>query len=435
MDGVCERTTDLNGIYSLDSPEADEATRTEERATMNQPLRGTRVIEVSMWAFVPSAGAVLADWGAEVIKVEAPTGDPIRALTFGGIAPADGIAYSWEMFNRGKRDIALDLNQTGGQEIVHELAATADVFLTSLLPTAREKLRIDDETIREVNPRIIYASGTGQGARGPEARKGGYDAISFWSRGSVSASVTPEGAEPLGMPSGAFGDALSGMALAGGIAAALAQKEKTGEGALVDGSLLGTAMWAMQMATIGAAVAGLDEMPKVTRQTTPNPLVNTYQTSDGRWIALCMLQPDLYWAPFCEAIGRSDLAADARFATGSERAAHIPDAVVALDQTFKTKTLAEWIPILSAQRGQWDVVKKVSELLRDPQAEANGFIQRIDYGEGREIPLIANPIQFDRTPPALGPAPGFGGDTDEILLSLGWDWDRIIEAKASGAAW
>ena len=402
---------------------------------MNQPLRGTRVIEVSMWAFVPSAGAVLADWGAEVIKVEAPTGDPIRALTFGGVAPVDGIAYSWEMFNRGKRDIALDLNQTGGQEIVHELAATADVFLTSLLPTAREKLRIDDETIREVNPRIIYASGTGQGARGPEARKGGYDAISFWSRGSVSASVTPEGAEPLGMPSGAFGDALSGMALAGGIAAALAQKEKTGEGALVDGSLLGTAMWAMQMATIGAAVAGLDEMPKVTRHNTPNPLVNTYQTSDGRWIALCMLQPDLYWAPFCEAIGRSDLAADARFATGSERAAHIPDAVVALDQTFKTKTLAEWIPILSAQRGQWDVVKKVSELLRDPQAEANGFIQRIDYGGGREIPLISNPIQFDRTPPALGPAPGFGGDTDEILLSLGWDWDRIIEAKASGAAW
>jgi crotonobetainyl-CoA:carnitine CoA-transferase CaiB-like acyl-CoA transferase len=388
-----------------------------------------------MWAFVPSAGAVLADWGAEVIKVEAPTGDPIRALTFGGVAPVDGIAYSWEMFNRGKRDLALDLNQTGGQEIVHELAATADVFLTSLLPTAREKLRIDDETIREVNPRIIYASGTGQGARGPEARKGGYDAISFWSRGSVSASVTPEGAEPLGMPSGAFGDALSGMALAGGIAAALAQKEKTGEGALVDGSLLGTAMWAMQMATIGAAVAGLDEMPKVTRHNTPNPLVNTYQTSDGRWIALCMLQPDLYWAPFCEAIGRSDLAADARFATGSERAAHIPDAVVALDQTFKTKTLAEWIPILSAQRGQWDVVKKVSELLRDPQAEANGFIQRIDYGEGREIPLIANPIQFDRTPPALGPGPGFGSDTDEILLSLGWDWDRIIEAKASGAAW
>jgi crotonobetainyl-CoA:carnitine CoA-transferase CaiB-like acyl-CoA transferase len=401
---------------------------------MNKPLEGVRVIEVSMWAFVPSAGAVLADWGAEVIKVEAPTGDPIRALTFGGVGPSDGVAYSWEMFNRGKRGIALDLDQPGGQEIAHELAASADVFLTSLLPTAREKLRIDDETIRAVNPKIIYASGTGQGARGPEARKGGYDSISFWSRGSVSASVTPEGSEPIGMPSGAFGDSLSGVALAGGIAAALVEKEKTGKGGLVDGSLLGTAMWAMQMATIGAAVAGLDEMPKMTRQNSPNPLVNTYQTSDGRWIALCMLQPDLYWGPFCEAIGQGDLATDARFATGAARAAHGVEAMAALDETFATKSLAEWIPILSAQRGQWDVVKKVSELLQDPQAEANGFFQRVDYGEGREIPLISNPIQFDRTPPALGPAPGFGGDTDEILLSLGWDWDRILEAKASGAA-
>jgi crotonobetainyl-CoA:carnitine CoA-transferase CaiB-like acyl-CoA transferase len=401
---------------------------------MNRPLAGVRVIEVSMWAFVPSAGAVLADWGAEVIKVEAPTGDPIRALTFGGVGPADGVAYSWEMFNRGKRGIALDLTQPGGQEIVHELAATADVFLTSLLPSAREKLRIDDETIRAVNPTIIYASGTGQGARGPEARKGGYDSISFWSRGSVSASLTPDGSEPIGMPSGAFGDSLSGMALAGGIAAALVEKEKTGEGGLVDGSLLGTAMWAMQMATIGAAVSGLDEMPKMTRQNTPNPLVNTYQTSDGRWVALCMLQPDLYWGPFCAAIGRRDLVDDPRFATGAERTAHGTEAVAALDETFATKSLAEWIPVLAAQRGQWDVVKRVSDLLEDQQAAANGFFQRVDYGEGREIPLISNPVQFDRTPPALGPAPGFGGDTDEILLSLGWDWDRILEAKASGAA-
>ena len=248
---------------------------------MNQPLQGVRVIEVSMWAFVPSAGAVLADWGAEVIKVEAPTGDPIRALTFGGVQPTDGVAYSWEMFNRGKRDIALDLKTAGGQEIVHELAATADVFLTSLLPAAREKMRIDDETIRAVNPKIIYASGTGQGTRGPEARKGGYDSISFWSRGSVSASVTPEGSEPIGMPSGAFGDSLSGMALAGGIAAALAQKEKTGEGALVDGSLLGTAMWAMQMATIGAAVTGLDEMPKMTHAEHAQP--PREHVPDERW--------------------------------------------------------------------------------------------------------------------------------------------------------
>ncbi len=403
---------------------------------MNKPLAGVRVIEVSMWAFVPSAGAVLADWGAEVIKVEAPSGDPIRGLTFGGVGGSGkpgGIAWTWEMFNRGKRGIALDLTQPAAQEILHELAATADVFLTSLLPAAREKLRLDDVTIRAVNPHIIYASGTGQGARGPEAGKGGYDSISFWSRGSVSASLTPDGSDPIGMPSGAFGDSISGMALAGGIAAALAHKVTTGEGGLVDGSLLGTAMWSMQMATVGAAVAGLDEMPKMTRQNSPNPLVNTYRTSDDRWIALCMLQPDAYWAPFCRTIGRDDLATDPRFATSADLSAHTAEGIAEFDATFATKSLAEWIPILAAQRGQWDVVKKVGDLLHDRQAEANGFFQRIDYGDGQELPLISNPIQFDRTPPELQPAPGFGGDTDEILLALGWDWDRIIEAKTTGA--
>jgi crotonobetainyl-CoA:carnitine CoA-transferase CaiB-like acyl-CoA transferase len=400
---------------------------------MNRPLEGVRVIEVSMWAFVPSAGAVLADWGAEVIKVEAPSGDPIRGLTFGGVGESGGIAWTFEMFNRGKRAIALDLNQPEAQAVVHELAATADVFLTSLLPAAREKLQIDDATIRAKNPQIIYASGSGQGARGPEAGKGGYDSISFWSRGSVCASLTPDGSAPIGMPAGAFGDSISGMALAGGIAAAIANKARTGEGALVDGSLLGTAMWAMQMGIVGAAVAGLDEMPKMTRTNTPNPLVNTYRTSDDRWVALCMLQPDVYWEPFCRAIGRDDLVTDPRFATSAERGAHGADAVAELDATFAGKPLAEWKPILASQKGQWDVVNKVGDVLVDPQAVANGFVQQIDYGEGRELPLVANPVQFDRAAPDLEPAPEFASDTDELLLSLGWDWDRIIAAKTSGA--
>jgi crotonobetainyl-CoA:carnitine CoA-transferase CaiB-like acyl-CoA transferase len=400
---------------------------------MTRPLEGVRVVEVSMWAFVPSTGAVLADWGADVIKVEAPTGDPIRGLTFGGVGATPGIAWTFELFNRGKRAIALDLKLPEAQEIVHELVKGADVFLTSLLPAAREKLRIDDATIREVNPDIIYAAGSGAGPSGPEAGKGGYDSISFWSRGSVSASVTPTGMPPLGMPSGAFGDSLSGMALAGGIAAAVVHKQRTGEGSVVDGSLLGTAMWAMQMAIVGAAVAGLDEMPKATREQNPNPLVNNYQTSDGRWIALCMLQPDVYWDSFCRHIGRADLAEDPRFATGPERAAHGPEAIAELDATFAKKSLAEWKPILAGQRGQWDVVNKVSDLLVDQQAVANGFVQQLDFGEAGTLPLVNSPVLFNREATALVPAPEFGGHTDEVLLELGWDWDRIIEAKASGA--
>jgi crotonobetainyl-CoA:carnitine CoA-transferase CaiB-like acyl-CoA transferase len=400
---------------------------------MSKPLEGIRVVEVAMWAFVPSAGGVLADWGAEVIKVEAPTGDPIRGLVSSGVGKTDGITYTWELFNRGKRGIALDLNEPTAQKIVYQLAETADVFLTSLLPRARKKLRIDHDDIRAVNPNIVYAVGSGQGARGPEAEKGGYDSISFWSRGSISSSVTPTGAPPIGMPAGAFGDSLSGVALAGGIAAALVNKARTGEGSLVDGSLLGTAMWCMQMGIVGAHVAGMDELPKMDRANVPNPLVNTYRTADDRWVALCMLQPDVYWSGLCTAIGREDLVDDERFATGAVRAQHGAECVAELDATFATRTLEEWKPLLASQPGQWDVLNRVGDVKVDPQAVVNGFVQTVDYGQGRELPLIANPVQFDREPPELVPAPDFGADTDEILLALGWDWDAIIEAKASGA--
>jgi crotonobetainyl-CoA:carnitine CoA-transferase CaiB-like acyl-CoA transferase len=400
---------------------------------MDKPLEGIRVIEVAMWAYVPSAGGVLADWGAEVVKIEAPTGDPIRGLVSSGIGKTQGITYPWENFNRGKRGMALDLKEPVAQKIVHQLAESADVFLTSLLPRARKKLAIDHDDIRSVNPQIVYAVGSGQGARGDEADKGGYDSITFWSRGSVSASVTPPGSPPLGMPAGAFGDSLSGVALAGGIAAALARKAKTGEGSLVDGSLLGTAMWSMQMAIVGAAVAGLEELPKMNRTVMANPLVNNYETKDGRWVALCMLQPDVYWAPLCSAIGRVDLIDDERFATMDVRAQHAEECIAELDKTFVARTLDEWKPVLASQPGQWDVVNRVSDVAVDPQALANGFVQTVDYGGDRELPLIANPVQFDRTPPHLRPAPEFGADTDDILQSLGWDWDAIIEAKASGA--
>ena len=288
---------------------------------MSKPLEGIRVVEVAMWAFVPSAGGILADWGAEVIKIEAPTGDPIRGLVSGGVGKTDGITYTWELFNRGKHGIALDLKEETAQKIVYQLAETADVFLTSLLPRARQEAQDRPRRHSRGQPADHLPVGSGQGARGPEAEKGGYDSISFWSRGSVSSSVTPNDHAPIGMPAGAFGDSLSGMGLAGGIAApALAHKAKTGEGGLVDGSLLGTAMWSMQMGIVGATVAGLDEMPKGDRTQVPNPLVNTYPTSDGRWIALCMLQPDVYWADFCMAIGRKDLIDDERFANGPVRA-------------------------------------------------------------------------------------------------------------------
>lgn len=401
---------------------------------MSQPLEGVKVVELAMWAYVPSGAAVLADWGAEVIKVESPQGDPIRGLVNAGVGPMDGITFTWEIFNRNKTAIALDLTNPEAREILYRLVDEADVFITSLLPPVRTKLGVDLDQIRARNPGIIYAAGSGQGAQGPEFERGGYDSITFWSRGSISASVTPpDYPRPVGMPAGAFGDSISGMALAGGIAAALVRKARTGEPSVVDGSLLGTAMWAMQMGIVGAAVAAA--APTGAASVAPriaNPLVNNYKTSDGRWVALCMLQRDLYWEGLCAAIGRDDLLADPRFAAPDDRTANAGDMVAELEKTFETESLAHWRETLGRQRGQWDVVRLVSEVGQDPQAVFNGFIQHVDYGSDRSLPLVANPVQFDRTPPELRPAPEFAGDTDNILAALGMDEAAIIEAKVSG---
>ncbi|ADP80827.1 CaiB/BaiF CoA transferase family protein [Pseudofrankia inefficax] len=395
-------------------------------------LDGVRVVEVSMWAMVPAAGAVLAEWGADVVKIESPDGDPVRALVTAGITP-DGPRYTWEMWNRGKRAMALDLRHPDAQRIVHQLVAEADVFLTSILPAQRSGLGIDVASIRAANPAIIYAAGTGQGSRGPDADKGGYDGITFWARSGAAAATTTPGTDPVTLPAGAFGDATSGLVLAGGVAAALAKKARTGEGSIVEGSLLATAMWAMQMSITGAAAAGLDEMPRTSRNRPFNVLVNSYPTADGRWVSLCMLQADRFWPGFCAAIGRDDLAADPRFADAKARAANAEACVAELDATFLAEPLAVWRDRLATQDGQWDVLNTVSEVLRDPQVQANQFVHRVRYDGGHELSIVGSPVQFDGTPPTLRPAPEFGADTDAVLESLGWDTDAILEAKIKGA--
>ncbi len=403
---------------------------------MERALEGIKVLEVSAWAFVPSAGAVLADWGAEVVKVEPPEGDPMRGLVTGGIT--GGPSFPWEIWNRGKRSIGLDLRHPGGRDLLLRLADEADVFLTSYLPPTRKKLGIDIDDIRGRNPAIVYACGSGQGPLGEEADRGGYDAISFWARGGLAAATTPPGADrPVGQPAGAFGDSLSGMGLAGGIAAALLRRSRTGEGAVVDVSLLGTAMWCMQMSITGAAVmmatasAGGGAAP-AGGPLLANPLVNNYETSDGRWLALCMLQRDVYWDGLLEAIGREDLRTDPRFADPTALSANVAEAAEELTATFRSRPLAEWRAALSKQPGQWDVVSNVLELPNDPQAIANGYVQPIEY-DGVQLPMVSAPAQLDRTPPSLRPAPGFNDDADDILSALGMTQEEIIEAKIAGA--
>ncbi len=401
---------------------------------MNQPLAGIKVVEVSMWAFVPATGAVLADMGADVVKIEPPAGDPMRALTYCGIAPgAHGFTFLWEVFNRGKRSITLDLNIEGATELLHKLLEDADVFLVSLLPSARRKLKIDIEDIRSRHPNIIYAVGSGQGQFGPEADKGGYDSLSFWSRGGVAAAITPEGAaHVIGQPSGAFGDSIAGAIFAGGIAAAIAQRAMTGKVSVVDSSLLGNAMWVMQPSVIGAALEGVNELPKLTRDIVPNPLVNSYRTRDNRFITLCMLQGQRYWPGFCTAAGRPDLVTDPRFNSDANRTANLKACIAELDALFATRSLDEWTSILASQEGQWNIVQQPGELERDEQSVANRFIQNVDYGDGRVMKMVSTPVQFDRQVLEAKPAPELGADSDEILAKLGLNEEQIIELKVAG---
>jgi crotonobetainyl-CoA:carnitine CoA-transferase CaiB-like acyl-CoA transferase len=401
---------------------------------MNNVLEGVRVVEVAQWWFVPAAGAVLADWGADVLKVEHPvSGDPQRGLVTSGLIPnTGGVNFMVEQSNRGKRSIGIDIAKPGGLGILHQLVADADVFLTNFLTPARRRLKIDVEDIRRVNPKIIYARGTGQGARGPDADKGGYDAASFWCRGGIAHALTPADARAPIMQRAAFGDSTGAMTIAGGIAAALFRRERTGEPSLVDISLLGTAMWVLAPDIVLTKLTGAD-FPSFDRSSAPNPIVNSYPTKDGRWLFLNMLQPDRYWADLCRHIDRPDLVVDPRFADGMARFQNREACVRELEGIFASRTLADWRERLATVEGVWAPMQSPREIADDPQALANGYLPEVAAADGKTFTLVASPVQFDERPPGLCPAPEMGQHTEEILLSLGLDWEQIAALKAEGA--
>jgi crotonobetainyl-CoA:carnitine CoA-transferase CaiB-like acyl-CoA transferase len=398
-----------------------------------RPLHGIRVLEVAMYGFVPSAGAVLADWGADVIKVEhAVTGDPQRGLRQTGTFRVEGDPNpNIEHANRGKRSLGLDIARPEGKEVLLDLARRSDVFLTNFLPGSRRKLGIDVDDIREVNPRIIYARGSALGPRGVEADKGGYDMTAFWARGATAASITPDGVEGMiNPPAPAYGDTISGTNLAGGIAAALLKRERTGEPSIVDVSLLGSGLWAMGQAI--ALSVHLDkpwQAPALGVHGSPtNPLSGLYRAADGRYLAFVMLQPARFWADVCRHIDCPELIDDPRFATAELIATNTEQAVKILREVIATRTLAEWAERFATLAGPWAPVQDTLQVRDDAQVRANEYLL-----QAGELRLVASPVQFDVSAPELGPAPEFAAQTEEILTELGLDWDRIIALKAAGA--
>ena len=402
---------------------------------MQDVLAGIRVVEVASWTFVPISGAVLSEWGADVIKIEHPvSGDPQRGLISSGLIPGgDDVNFMFEIPNRGKRSVGLDVSTDDGRELLYRLVETADVFVTNYLPDIRTRLGIDVDDIRGRNPKIIYVRGTGQGTRGPHAEKGGFDGASYWARAGLamafkeSASEWPVDQRP------AFGDVMGGLTIAGGIAAALLRRERTGTPSVVDVSLLNMGMWSLAPDITMAKVLENVEIPAFNRDSLPNPLVGTYPTKDGRFIIIVLLQADRYWPDLCAHLERPDLLEDPRFKDGAARYEHRAECIQVLRDVFRTRTYDEWCARLQTLEGVWAPLQTPLELHDDPQAIANGYLERITASSGAEFALPANPVQFDETPVSVRHAPDHGEHTDEVLLELGLTYDEIIEHKVSGA--
>jgi len=348
----------------------------EDVISDDRVLSGVRVLEVAAWTFVPSAGAVLAEWGAEVIKVEPRNGgDPQRGLVTMGIDVAD---------------------------------------------------------IQAVNPSIVYVRGSGHGPKGPDSDKPGYDGVSYWARGGI-ARVLTEDAQELVRSRPAFGDLLGGMTIAGGIAAALYKRATTGKGSVVDVSLLGLAAWNLSPDVAVSQIHGGSAIPKYGHADAPNPLVGTYRTKDGRHVQLMMLQLDKFYAEAMQVIGLPELIDDVRFAEPAARYDNRVALIALLDEAFAKRTLAQWREALAGLSGAWGIVQTPGELCRDPAVTANGYIAQTTTMNGVPYAMPTNPVQFDETPVVPPGAPEHGQHTEEVLMDAGMEWDVIEKYKEAGA--
>ena len=395
-------------------------------------FEGVRVVELAQWVFVPVAGALLADWGADVIRIERLEGDPYRGLATQGIGTdSGGVNLSLALAGRGKRSMAVDLQREEGRAVLHQLLATADVFLTSLRPGALHRLGLDADTVTERYPSLVYARGHGYGVRGPDADRPGYDASAFWARGGLAHVLTPPGMDdPIGQR-GAMGDRNGAMALAFGIATALLKRTRTERGSIVDVSLLATAMWTLSSDVL-SALQGQKPRAATPGAVFVNPLVGSYRTSDGRHISLVFLESDRYWAEFCRLVGRDDLADDPRFVDLAARGEHSDECVAELARRVRGANVRGMEVAARADRRALGTGASGRGAARRPTGARQRLPRRgrVEGGPSYRLPTV--PVQFDEHPPELRRAPEHGEHTEAMLLELGYTWEQIGALSEAG---
>lgn len=395
----------------------------------NAMFNGVRVVELAQYVFVPAASAVLADLGAEVIKVEAVNGDPYRTLRIADGRQTKSANLSMEQNNRGKKSLALDLKKAEGRELLLKLIETADIFLTSLRPAALERLALGVEELRARNPRLIYVRGNGFGFRGADANRPGYDASAFWARGGFAHVLTPPGQSPI-RPRPALGDHAGAMNIAFGMAAALFNRERTGQCPVVEISLLSSAMWILSADLALSQAVGENEAARFAREGR-YPLTRAYQTSDGRWIQLMFLDPDRYWPGLCHRIGRSELLSDPRFVDSEHRTENGDVLSAELASAFRRKSLAEWRAAFDGWDAPWEVIQTIEEVADDPQAAANNYLFKVQVADGTDVTVVAGPVAFNGSavPEQPHSSPNLGEHSDELLRSIGVSAEYLQACK------
>lgn len=398
-------------------------------------LEGVKIIEMGHFLLVPTATAMLADWGAEVIKIEnyKVGGDATRFATpiEGVMPPAELNQSMWfHYFNRNKKSIGIDLKQEKGKDILYKMIETADVFTTNFDPSAIEKQRIDYDTLKKINPRLIYCQANGYGSQGPDKYKPGFDYAAWWARSGMMDRISSE-ADPRPCRPG-LGDNQVAPCIAGAISAALYCREKTGIGQKVDVNLYHFAVYGAAF-DVGAALNMGVNIPRTDRTRVTNALWNVYKTKDDRWIMFVMPQTDLFWDRFCLAIGKPEWEKDERFDSHMKRVEQNLFLIPALDEIVGSKTAMEWEAIAQEHDIVMGRVQTPMEVANDPQAWENGFFEEVEESSGAKFKIIHNPANFSETPNSIRSlAPQLGQHTEEVLMDMGYSWDDLAGMKEQG---